>query len=319
MSERETIERGAAAKLSPTVNIVADRSGRAVRLYADAWHSLGSLAVPATAVGRPRDDAGNAGVPGSASTEITGPEHGSTPSPANFGGTPDPTPEGAMWQNTLGADEVLIVDDCVLFREILAAILAIKGIAVARTAWDLQSLVAAFEATNSNLVLLNTATRDSHLLIRAAKDIRPGVRIIVVGISEEDEQQIIACAEAGVAGYHMRNDSLDDLIMLIHNVAAGKSIVPPRVSAILLRRLSSLASHPQSAGRELVLTTREAQILKMLELGRSNRDIAARLNITVHTVKNHVHNLLTKLGVNTRVEAAALSRALWSERGARKN
>ena len=100
-------------------------------------------------------------------------------------------------------------------------------------------------------------------------DISPGARIIVVGTPEEDEQKIIACAEAGVAGYHLRSDSLDDLIMLIHNVARGKSIFPPRVSAILHRRLSNLASQPQPAGRGLVLTTREAQILKMLELAEA--------------------------------------------------
>ena len=68
--------------------------------------------------------------------------------------------------------------------------------------------------------------------------------------------------------------------------------------AILLRRLSNLASAPQLLERDLALTTRETQILKMLELGRSNRDIAARLNIAVHTVKKHVHNLFTKLGVS---------------------
>jgi DNA-binding NarL/FixJ family response regulator len=168
-------------------------------------------------------------------------------------------------------------------------------------------------------MLLNMATRDSHLLIRAAKDICPGVRIIVVGIPEEDEQKIIACAEAGVAGYHMRSDSLDDLITLIGDVAGGQSSCPPWVSAILLRRLSNLASAPRPSGRDLVLTTRETQILKMLELGRSNRDIAKRLNIAVHTVKNHVHNLFTKLGVSTRADAAALSRAIWAERGPRKN
>ena len=84
----------------------------------------------------------------------------------------------------------------------------------------------------------------------------------------------------------------------------------PRVSAILLRRLSALASQRQPTEKELVLTAREAQILKMLELGLSNRDIADQLCIAVHTVKNHVHSLLTKLGVSTRAQAAALSRTI---------
>jgi DNA-binding NarL/FixJ family response regulator len=309
MSERRATGLGTAARLSRTVNVVADRLGRAVPLFAGGGRPVGLLAIPTTAIGQPPDD-GNRSGPESVTTDITDRQHGSSRGAASFGGIPEPTTAVATWQDLVGAERVLIIDDCTLFRENLAVLLADKGIAVVGTAWDLPSLVAAFDETNANLILVNMGTRDSHLLIRAAMDISPGARIIVVGTPEEDEQKIIACAEAGVAGYHLRSDSLDDLIMLIHNVGRGESIFPPRVSAILHRRLSNLASRPQPAGRGLVLTTREAQILKMLELGRSNSDIAARLDIAVHTVKNHVHNLLTKLGVNTRAEAAALSRHL---------
>jgi DNA-binding NarL/FixJ family response regulator len=305
MWERDATELGTAGTLSPMVN-VAVRSGRAWRLFVGSRHQHGLVAIRTTAVGQPTDDDGKPSGPESVSSDDTGREHGSPRWSANFGGIPEP-------------ERVLVIDDCTLFRENLAASLAATGIAVAGTAWDLPSLVAASEETNANLVLVNTATRDSHLLMRAAMDISPSARIIVVGTSEEDEQEIIACAEAGVAGYHMRSDSLDDLILLIHNVAGGQSIFPQRVSAVLLRRLSSLASQPRPAVRDLVLTAREAQILKMLELGRSNRDIAARLDIAVHTVKNHVHNLLTKLGVSTRAEAAAVSHAISSERAAHKN
>jgi DNA-binding NarL/FixJ family response regulator len=150
-------------------------------------------------------------------------------------------------------------------------------------------------------------------------EISPNVRVIVLGVSEDDESEIVACAEAGVVGYHMRTESLDDLLVLIREVAAGKSFCPPRVSAILLRRLSALASQRPPAGKELVLTTREAQILRMLELGLSNQDIATHLCIAVHTVKNHVHSLLTKLGVSTRAEAAALSRTPRYTEGEHKN
>ncbi|WP_236950302.1 response regulator transcription factor [Mycobacterium sp. MS1601] len=146
-------------------------------------------------------------------------------------------------------------------------------------------------------------------------DINPELRVIAIGASEADESDILACAEAGVAGYHMRSDSLGDLIVLIHDVAAGISSCPPVVSAMLLRRLSSLAAQSKTSERELVLTAREIQILRMIEMGRSNRDIADDLDIAVHTVKNHVHNLLTKLGVSTRAEAAALSRTIRFEAG----
>jgi DNA-binding NarL/FixJ family response regulator len=171
----------------------------------------------------------------------------------------------------------------------------------------LSSLVRAFEDTTPRVILLNTATRDSAMLLYQVTKMSPNARVIVLGMSEDDESEIVACAEAGVAGYHMRTESLEDLLLLIRKVAAGESLCSPKVSAILLRRLSVLASQRQPVAQELVLTAREAQILKMLELGLSNRDIANQLCIAVHTVKNHVHSLLTKLGVRNRAQAAALS------------
>jgi DNA-binding NarL/FixJ family response regulator len=168
-------------------------------------------------------------------------------------------------------------------------------------------LIGAIENTKPRVILLNMATHDNSMLLWQALKLSPSTRVIVLAMSEDDESAIVACAEAGVAGYHLRTESLVELVVLIRKVAAGESSCSPRVSAILLRRLSTLASQRQPADKELVLTAREAQILKMLELGLSNRDIAARLCIAVHTVKNHVHSLLTKLGVSTRAEAAALS------------
>ena len=226
---------------------------------------------------------------------------------------------GAEGQDLLRDESILIIDDCTLYRENLAATFALTGTAPPRVAWDLPSLVTALEDTTPSVVLLNIATRDSAMLLRAAMEISPNVRVIVLGVSEDDESEIVACAEEGVAAYHMRNESLDDLLVLIRRVAAGESLCSAGVLAILLRRLSALASQRQPAARELVLTAREAQILRMLEMGLSNRDIAARLCIAVHTVKNHVHSLLTKLGVSTRAEAAALTRTIRYTEGEHRN
>jgi DNA-binding NarL/FixJ family response regulator len=212
-------------------------------------------------------------------------------------------------------ERVLIVDDCTLFRENLVAVLMLNGFQPPAVAWDLPTLVSALQDDRIRILLVNLRTRGSELLMRAALDINAGLRSIALGASEEDETEVVACAEAGVWGYHLRTDSLKDLIVLVHNVAAGTSSCPPRVSAILLRRLSSLATASQPVERELALTSREGQILRMLELGRSNRDIATHLGIAVHTVKNHVHSLLTKLGVSSRAEAAALARSARVDAG----
>lgn len=208
---------------------------------------------------------------------------------------------------------VLIVDDCTLYRDYVAAVVASHGVTAPGVAWDLPSLIASFEATLPRVILVNMATRDSAGLLRSALNLGPHVRVVALGVFEDDESEIVACAEAGVAGYHLRTESLEDLLVLIHKVAAGESHCSPRVSAVLLRRLSSLASQRQPVPKELALTDREAQILGMLKLGLSNRDIAEQLCIAVHTVKNHVHSLLSKLGVSTRAQAAALARTIEYE------
>lgn len=210
----------------------------------------------------------------------------------------------------LCAVRILIVDDCMLYRDNLAAALASRGLPAIGFAWDLRTLVIAMREHSVEVILLNIATRDSAALLNVAVATDPGVRVVVMGLSEDDESGVIACAEAGVAGYHTRAESFDDLLTQIEKVAGGETLCSPRVSAILLQRLSALASQQQPAVvRDRVLTAREVEILGMLEAGMSNRDIADQLCIAVHTVKNHVHSVLTKLGVATRAEAAAVARA----------
>jgi len=177
-------------------------------------------------------------------------------------------------------------------------------------AWDLPSLCAALGETAPEIVLFNTGTRDNMTLLRLVRDTCPEARLIVIGISDDDESEIVACAEAGVSGYHLRAESLDDLLTLMTRVADGESLCSPKVSAILLRRLSTLASQRQPEVKELVLTAREIQILRLLESGLSNQELADHLYIALPTVKNHVHSVLRKLGVSTRGEAAAYSRSM---------
>ena len=177
--------------------------------------------------------------------------------------------EDTEGQDPLTDESILIVDDCTLYRENLAATFALYRTAAPSVAWDLPSLVTALEDTTPSIVLLNIATRDSASLLRAAMEISQNVRVIVLGVSEDDESEIVACAEAGVAGFHMRTESLGDLLDLMRKVADGQSFCSPRVSAILLRRLSALAAQRQPAANGITLTAREDQILRMLELGLS--------------------------------------------------
>ncbi|RZT25332.1 LuxR family two component transcriptional regulator [Mycobacterium sp. BK558] len=213
-------------------------------------------------------------------------------------------------QGRLPAVNILIIDDCALQRENLASILGHESALSPSVAWDLPSMRAATTETAPSIVLLSMMTRDSIALLCAVRQIWPLARVIVVGIAEDDEAGIIACAEAGVAAYHLRSESLCELRNLIAKVADGESACSPWISTILLRHLSTMASQRRSGPTDPDLTSREMQILQMLEQGLSNRDIADQLCITLHTVKNHVHSVLSKLGVRTRAEAAAVSRSL---------
>jgi DNA-binding NarL/FixJ family response regulator len=223
---------------------------------------------------------------------------------------PEPLRHSADDEQLLRGARVLVIDDYTVYRDYLAHVITTHGATVAGGAWDQHSLAAAFEKLMPHVVLINMATKNSDLLLRQALMLGPDARVIVIGVFDDDESEIVAYAEAGVAGYHMRKDSLENLVHLIHRVAEGGTMFSPRVSAILLRRLSMLASERPTPVSGPGLTAREGEILAMLELGLSNREIAERLTIAVHTVKNHVHSLLKKLGVGTRAQAAALSRNL---------
>ena len=227
------------------------------------------------------------------------------------GGSRDPAFgwESAPRERRRRDTRILIVDDCTLYRENLATVLAANERATPRVAWDLPSLRCALEECTPEIVLLTMSTRDGVVLLQTVIASSPGAKVIAVGVSEDDESTIVACAEAGVTGYHLRSESLHDLFLLLRKVTHGDYACSPRVAAILLQRLSMLASERKPGSQELVLTAREIQILRMLEMGLSNRDIADQLCIALHTVKNHVHSVLGKLGVSTRAQAVAVSRS----------
>jgi two-component system, NarL family, nitrate/nitrite response regulator NarL len=204
--------------------------------------------------------------------------------------------------------DVLIIDDTHLYREGLADILEREVCAsVVRTAGDLQAALCHVEASSPDVVLLNMATPQSMGVLRAIVAAVPQLRVIAIGITEVDEQ-VIACAEAGAAGFLFRRQSLTSLAAVIQSVAHDEFPGSPQITATLLRRVRLLAErHTVEYGARL--TPREREIVWLIDEGLSNKEIARQLSIQVRTVKNHVHNILEKLQVRRRSEAAARVRA----------
>lgn len=136
----------------------------------------------------------------------------------------------------------------------------------------------------------------------------PDVRVLMVGVSELISD-VVDCIEAGASGYLSQDASLDDLVAHVRAVAADEAICAPKVTAVLFDRVAEAARGRDAAAHDLVrLTPRERQIIALIEKGYSNKEIASRLEIGVQTVKNHVHNLLEKLRVRGRAEAAMFAR-----------
>lgn len=157
---------------------------------------------------------------------------------------------------------------------------------------------------NPQIVILDMATRDSIAGARRLHDTMPAVHIVGFGV-REDEHEILTCAQAGLSGYVPCDASVDELVARIDSVARGELLCTPRMASMLFRRLAHHAAEPPPVAA-VDLTVREREVLTLIDRGLSNKEIAVRLRIELSTVKNHVHKLLEKLNVTSRLQAARL-------------
>jgi DNA-binding NarL/FixJ family response regulator len=203
---------------------------------------------------------------------------------------------------------VMVVGDVRLYREGIAASLEhradLEVVCLARSG---DALARAGEC-DVDVVVLDMAMAESLDLVRRLTGAVSGLRIVAFAV-EETEHDVLLCAEAGAAGYVPPDGTLDDLMNTIRSVARGELLCSPRIAATLFRALRVQTPEVSVDRLALTLTAREREIAPLLERGLSNKEIAAQLNIEVATVKNHVHNLLEKLQVSSRGEAAARLRS----------
>jgi len=201
---------------------------------------------------------------------------------------------------------IVIMDNTRIYREGLAQILEREPeIDVVATTADLDETLSRIRERRPEVLLFRMTESESIPLLDGIAKATPGVRIIALGVSET-EDEIIACAEAGVAGYVPRDGSFQDLVATINGVARGEVRYSPRIVAPLLRRVATLAAERQPRTTLAHLTPREREIAQLITTGLSNKEIARHLSIEVRTVKNHVHSVLGKLRVRRRGEAATL-------------
>ena len=200
---------------------------------------------------------------------------------------------------------VFIVAEVRLYREGLKLALARKsGIKVVGTCDRLAGMHASIQELRPDIILLDMLIADGVLALDELKHHRESPKIIAIGVSDDDPE-IVACAELGISGLLQRDASLDDLVSTLKCAVRGEFWCTPRATAAIARRVANLSGSREATEPTAPLTTREMQIVTLIDHGLSNKDIARRLEIEVATVKNHVHHVLDKLKVRRRGEAAA--------------
>jgi len=130
----------------------------------------------------------------------------------------------------------------------------------------------------------------------------PDVRVVMVDM-DPDEATFLKAVREGVVGYVLKDASAIEVASTIRSVAAGEAVCPPSLSRVLFRAASCPVSAPppHQWGAELGLSRREQQLVGLLRESFTNKEIATQLNLSEQTVKNHVHNILRKLGATDRI------------------
>jgi two-component system nitrate/nitrite response regulator NarL len=202
---------------------------------------------------------------------------------------------------------VFVVADVRVYRELLADALAGEdGFEVDGSApGDIAGM--AVGMAEPGIVLVDTASVSSPAGVRALAAAAPTAKIVAVGIPD-DEAAVLALAEAGVAGYVTIEQPFEELVAAVEAAANDELQCSPRVAAALAKRVAALARGSRGHGEQR-LTRREREIAALIADGLLNKQIARSLSIEQATVKNHVHNILAKLGASRRDEVAALLRS----------
>ncbi len=200
---------------------------------------------------------------------------------------------------------ILLCDDHELVRRGLRSLLdAESGLTVVAEADDADSALAAVEASSPDVVLMDVRlpTRSGIEACREIRSAHPETHVLMLTAYADDEA-LFSSIMAGAAGYVLKQVRGADLVGAVRSVAAGGSLLDPAVTARVLARLRGETADATEGVEEL--TPQERKILDLVAEGMTNRQIADRVFLAEKTVKNYVSNILMKLGLSRRAEAAA--------------
>jgi len=200
---------------------------------------------------------------------------------------------------------VCLVDDQTLVRQGIRSLLELSDdIRVAAEAADCAQAVQVIPQAKPDVVLLDMRMPGmSGLDVLNALAQKNALPPTIILTTFDDDQLVLAGLKAGARGYLLKDVSLEQLVEAVKTVAAGGSLVAPVVTQRLLTGLERMQNNFTSLDQPDPLTERETEILRLMASGYSNKEIANSLSVAEGTVKNHVSNILSKLGVRDRTRA----------------
>jgi DNA-binding NarL/FixJ family response regulator len=214
--------------------------------------------------------------------------------------------EMAKPEVAIAGPRVLLVDDHDLFRTGLRNLLADQGVDVvgeAQTGSEALGLVCEL-APDVVIMDLNMPGMTGVEATRQINVLAPLTRVLVLTISDEDADVMDAIL-AGASGYLLKDSSIQELLQGIRSAAVGEALISPHIAAKVLQRVRATSTNPEIADTiRAELSDREVEVLKLIANGTDNAHIAAELHISPKTVKNHISNILMKLQINNRIQAA---------------
>jgi DNA-binding NarL/FixJ family response regulator len=205
----------------------------------------------------------------------------------------------------LNAPRVVLVDDHDLFRSGLRTLLEDQGVQVVAEAATGREALRQVRELAPEVVLMDLSMPDMGGVeaTREIARIAPLTRVVVLTISDRDGD-ILDAILAGACGYLLKDSTIEDLMRGISAAAVGESLISPQIASKVLRELRAARPATRASDRLPELTDRELEVLRLIANGKDNTQIAAELHISAKTVKNHISNILMKLQIENRIQAA---------------
>lgn len=204
---------------------------------------------------------------------------------------------------------ILIIEDNRLLREGLTAMIGKQqDLKVAAAFGDCTKALHSIRELKPNLVLLDLGLRNQNSLqlVRVLKKNYPSTKVIVMDLVPSQED-VLEFVQAGVSGFLLKDATINDFLKTIRLVASGAKILPPHLTESLFSQIVDKAvteSSPSKIIESVRMTKRERQVIDLVADGLTNKEIAQKLHLSTYTVKSHIHNILEKLALHTRVQIA---------------